>query len=284
MGRRTSSIRSFRFVASPPTFQACRSRIPTAVLPQGPRRAEPPHPRCVAVHPPPAIPLPPAPFMDGGTPTASAATSATVGRRMEVPSADAATAQRWRELPAQQLLRPAVVATAVPLVRGWTVGAHGVRVRGGGGGGGGGGGDGGTCGSPLALRESVAARLSNDEVAPTAQYVAQQLLRSTSDGHCEDVAKAARPPHAGELSPPWPPSPSCPTPCAPRRRQGPTYRRHRRLGGGGRRRRCRCRRRHAACRPRRQRRRQRRGPLLAAAGHDLHRPAVHEATGTRTRV
>ena len=168
-----SSNRSFRFFARPPTLQVCRSRIPTAVLPQGPRRADPPRTRCVAVHPPPAIPLPPAPFMDGGAPTVSAAMSATVGRRMAVPSADAATERRWRELPAQQMLRPTAAATAVPLAEGLTVGVHCVRVRGGGGGGGGGGGDGGTGGSPLAVRESVAARLANDAVAPTAQYVAQ---------------------------------------------------------------------------------------------------------------
>ena len=279
-----SSNRSFRFFARPPTLQVCRSRIPTAVLPQGPRRADPPRTRCVAVHPPPAIPLPPAPFMDGGAPTVSAAMSATVGRRMAVPSADAANERRWRELPAQQMLRPTAAATAVPLAEGLTVGVHCVRVRGGGGGGGGGGGDGGTGGSPLAVRESVAARLANDAVAPTAQYVAQHLLRRTSDGHCEDVAEAARPPYAGELSPPWPPSPSCRTPCTPRRRQGPTHRRHRRLSGGRRRRRCRCRRRHAACRPRRRRRRQWRGPLLAAAGHVLPRPSVNGATGARTRV
>lgn len=60
------------------------------------------------------------------------------------------------------------------------------------------------------------------------------------------LAEVARPPHGAEILPPWPPSPPCPAPCAPWRRQGPNRRRSCNCGGGSRRRRCSCRRRQAA--------------------------------------
>jgi len=109
--------------------------------------------------------------MGGGARTVSAATSATVGRLVAVPPADAATTWRWRDPPGQQTLRPAVAATAVPLARGLPVGVHGVEGTGGVSGCGVDGDAGSTGGCLLAVRSSMAARFPTDAVAPTSQYM-----------------------------------------------------------------------------------------------------------------